>query len=150
MVAKIPEGYNSVIPTLVINGAAKAIDLYKKAFGAQEVYRMEGDKGKIMHACIAIGSSKLFVCDTNPEMGCAEPSSSTFYAYFDNVDTTFTSAKGAGLKELSPVQDMFWGDRTGNLEDSFGIRWTLATHVKDVSPEEMEKGRKEFASRKAA
>ena len=145
---KIPEGFHTVTPTLIVNGAAKAIDLYKKAFGAQELYRMEGKKGKIMHACITVGNSKVFLCDTNPEMGCGTPSSSSFYLYVDNVDSTFKQAKGAGLAENSPVQDMFWGDRTGNLKDSFGISWTVATHVREVSKEEMEEGRKKFASNK--
>jgi uncharacterized glyoxalase superfamily protein PhnB len=150
MLKKIPEGFHTVTPTLVVSGAAKAIDLYKKAFGAQELYRMEGEKGKIMHACIMIGNSKVFLCDAAPEMGCATPSASSFYLYFDNVDSAFKTATGAGLNELSPVQDMFWGDRTGSLQDSFGNRWTLATHVRDVSKEEMEEGRKKFASKKAA
>jgi PhnB protein len=141
---KIPEGFTTLTPTLTLNGAAKAIDLYKKAFNAKELYRMEmPNSDKIMHACIMIGNSKLFLSDTDPKM-CATPSMSTFYVYLDDVDTSFKQAKQEGLKELYPVTDMFWGDRMGSLEDAFGIRWTLATHVRDVSDEEMEKAKKDF------
>ncbi len=140
--AKIPEGFSTVTPTLVVNGAAKAIEQYKKAFGATETYRLNcADSGKIMHACIQVGTSKIFLCDTHPEM-CAAPTQSNFYLYFKDVDATFKQAKQAGMQESSPVQDMFWGDRTGNVKDAFGNSWTLATHVRDVSPEEMEKAAK--------
>jgi PhnB protein len=148
--AKTPEGFHTITPTLVLDGAAKAIELYKKALGAEELYRLEGDKGKIMHACLTIGNSRIFLCDTNPQMGAGTPSQSSFYLYMDNVDNAASQAKGAGLTEQSPVQDMFWGDRTGSFKDSFGISWTLATHVREVSKEEMEEGRKKFASKKAA
>jgi PhnB protein len=142
--AKIPEGFNTITPSLVLNGAAKAIDLYKKAFGAQELYRMEvPGTGKLMHACLVIGNSKIFLSDTDPKMS-ATPSTSSFYLYMDDVDAAFTQAKKAGLNELVPVQDMFWGDRMGAVEDSFGIRWTLATHVREVSQEEMEAARKNW------
>jgi PhnB protein len=146
MTNKIPEGFSTITPSLNIDGAAKAIDLYKKAFGAKEEYRMEcpDGSGKIMHACLSIGDSKLFVADTNPKMGCGTPSVSSFYMYFDDVDKVAKQAKAAGLSELMPVQDMFWGDRTGTVKDPFGNSWTLATHVRDVSPEEMEEGKKSF------
>lgn len=148
--AKIPEGFNTLTPTLIVNGAAQAIDLYVKAFGATETYRMPDPKtGKIMHACIQIGTSKLFLCDVNPEMGCGTASTSNFYVYLNDVDATFRQAKQAGLEEAQPVQDMFWGDRTGTMKDRFGNRWTLATHVRDVSPEEMEEARKKFAAKAA-
>lgn len=143
MTKKIPEGFTTVTPTLTVNGAAKAIDLYKKAFGATEVYRMEGTGGKIMHACIMIGNSNVFLADTDPQMA-ATPSTSTFYLYLEDVDATFRQATAAGMKQLYPVQDMFWGDRTGTVEDGFGNCWTLATHVRDVSQEEMEEGQKNF------
>jgi len=151
MVKKIPEGFNTITPTLTVDGAAKALDLYKKAFGAQELYRMEfsDGSGKIMHSCIQIGNSKIFIADTNPEMGCSTPSASTFYVYVDDVDATFKQAKQAGANELYPVQDMFWGDRTGSLKDSFGITWTLATHVRDVSQDEMEEAKKKFGKKAA-
>jgi len=147
---KIPEGFSTVTPSLVVEGAAKAIALYEKAFGARELYRMEGsEKGKLMHACIVIGNSKLCLSDTDPRMSPAAYASS-FYLYLDDVNATFKQAKAAGLTELFPVRDMFWGERTGALQDSFGIRWTLATHVRDVSEEEMKQGQKQFASGKAA
>jgi PhnB protein len=140
----IPEGFSTLTPTLTLKDASKAIELYKKAFGARELYRMEGpNKDKIMHACIEIGNSKLFLSDVDPKMN-PTPSVSTFYAYFDDVDAIFKQAKQAGLKELYPVSDMFWGDRMGSLEDPFGIHWTIATHVREVSPQEMEEARKNW------
>jgi PhnB protein len=141
----IPEDFTTLTPTLIVDGAAKAIELYKKAFSAKEVYRMEcPESNKIMHACIEIGNSKLFLSDINPNMGAGTPSVSTFYAYIDDVDASFKQAKQAGMQELFAVEDMFWGDRTGSVKDSFGTTWTLATHVRDVSPEEMEEAKKKF------
>lgn len=142
MTRKIPAGFATVTPTLNINGAAKAIALYDKAFGASEDYRMEcPETGKVMHACLSVGDSKLFVADAMPEMGCGTPSNSTFYLYVDDVDAAYKQAKQVGLSEVMQPEDMFWGDRVGGLKDAFGIQWTLATHVRDVSPAEMEKGR---------
>jgi len=124
--------------------------MYVKALGAKEEYRMPcADSNKIMHACITIGNSKVFLCDTNPQMSCGTPTNSTFYVYVDDVDAAFKKAKQGGLEEFSPVQDMFWGDRVGCVTDSFGIRWTLATHMRDVSPAEMEEGRKKFSEKAA-
>ncbi len=148
MAKNTDETSQSVIPSLLLNGAAKAIELYKKALGAKEVYRMDGPGGKIMHACIEIGNSKIFLGDTTAKMNT--PSSSSFYLYVDDVDTSFKQAKQAGLSEAWPVSDMFWGDRMGAVTDSFGIKWTLATHVRDVSPEEMEKGKQEWLKKMAA
>jgi PhnB protein len=152
MTRKIPEGFQTVTPGLTVNGAANAIELYKKAFNATEDYRMEcTETHKILHACIQIGNSKVFLSDTNPNMGCGTPSVTSFYLYVDDVDKAFAHAnKQAGMNEISPVQDMFWGDRTGTFKDEFGISWTLATHVRDVSPSEMEEGRKKFIGKKAA
>jgi len=145
MTKKVPDGFHTLTPTLTVNGAAKAIDLYTKAFNAKEEYRTEmpDGSGKIMHACIKIGDSNLFISDTDPNM-CPTATISTFYAYFNDVDAAFKQAKQAGLNELFPVSDMFWGDRMGSLKDSFGITWTVATHVRDVSPEEMEEAKKNF------
>ena len=142
MPPKTPEGFATITPSLNLNGAAKAIELYSKAFGAQELYRMEfpGNTGKIMHACLMIGNSKIFLSDANPEMGCG-PSSSNFYLYMDDVDMAFKQARAAGLDEMMAPADMFWGDRTGTVRDNFGNSWTLATHVRDVTSEEMAKGR---------
>ncbi len=147
----IPTGFNTLTPTLVLPDAAKAIELYKKAFGATEEYRMAcSESGKIMHACLQIGSSKIFLCDANPTMeGCAA-THSNFYLYIDDVDSAYRQATKAGMKEAMAVEDMFWGDRVGNVKDSFGNSWTLATHVRDVSPEEMEEGRKAFTAKKTS
>ena len=150
----IPEGFQTVTPSLIVKDAARAIDIYRKAFGAKEASRMEDPQsGKIVHACIDIGTSKVFLCDEIPGM-CAAASGSSFYLYVPDVDAMFEQAKNAGLETKSPPADMFWGDRTGTLTDPFGVMWTVATHVRDVSPGEMEKGRKEFMAtmkgRKAA
>ena len=149
--ASIPKGYSTLTPTLVVPDAVKAIELYKKAFGAVEEYRMTcPDSGKIMHACLQIGTSKVFLCDTNPKMeGCAA-THSNFYVYMDDVDAAFLKAKQGGMTEVTAVEDMFWGDRVGNVKDSFGNSWTLATHMRDVSPEEMEEGSKKFMTKTAA
>jgi uncharacterized glyoxalase superfamily protein PhnB len=147
----IPEGFNTLTPSLILNNAAKAIEVYKRSFGARELYRMEypGSGGKIMHACLEFGNSKLFLADTNEKMGCSEPSVTSFYVYVENVDDAFKKASDAGLKQLYPVSDMFWGDRTGTVEDEFGIKWTLATFVREVSRSDMEKGRQEFSEKVA-
>lgn len=144
-----PMGGNNVIASLVIEGAAEAIDLYKKAFGAKEDYRMETPDGKIMHASITIDGTRIFLAEYNPDMGCGSPTVSGFYAYVTDVDAVHKQATQAGLSELFPITDMFWGDRTGSVKDKFGITWTLATHVRDVTPEEMEKGRLEFMKKAA-
>lgn len=147
--SKIPEGFATLTPSLAVNGAAKAIELYTKALGAKELYRMEmPDNAKIMHACLEIGTSKIFLSDTDPHM-CANPTSSTFYVYMENVDNAFKKATQAGMKELFPVTDMFWGDRMGSVEDPFGNRWSIATKVRDVSQEEMEEARRKFFNKAA-
>lgn len=147
-VKKIPEGYTTITPSLVVNDAAAAIELYKNALGAKEEGRMTGPDGKVVHAALTIGTSKVFLCDVMPTM-CASPSASNFYLYLDDVDTAFTKAKKAGMEEFSAVQDMFWGDRTGTVKDKFGIMWTLATHVRDVSHEEMLEAGKEWLKKAA-
>lgn len=149
MVASIPEGFHTITPSLALADAAKAIDLYKKAFGAEEKGRAAcPETGKIMHACLEIGSSKIFLNDAMP--GMCTPTSANFYLYFDDVDAAFRQATSAGLQEVSPLQDMFWGDRMGSLKDPFGNNWTLATHIRDLSKEEMEKGRDQFVARMKA
>lgn len=152
-VKAIPEGFHTITPSLLINGAAEAIALYQKAFGAKEEYRLNTPNGKIGHACITIGDSKVFLSDADPETcgaSNAVPSVSCFYLYFKDADAQIEQAKNAGMNELFPAQDMFWGDRMGSLVDKFGIRWTVATHVRDVAPQEIEKGMKEMYSKKAA
>lgn len=147
---KIPADMATITPGLVVNNAKKAIELYQKAFGATVDYCMDAQNGKVMHAQLQIGGSKIFLSDVDPGMGCGTPTVSTFYVYIDDVDAGFTKATQAGLKELYAPQDMFWGDRTGTLDDGFGNRWTLATHVRDVSPEEMEAEKQKWLSKAAA
>lgn len=141
-VQKVPEGYSTLTPSLSVNGAAKAIELFKKAFNAKEEERMSCEDGKIMHATLSIGSSKIFISDSMQDM---PPTVSSFYMYLDNVDAAIKTAKDAGMQEAYPVTDMFWGDRVGTLKDPFGNYWSLATHVREVSREEMEKGGKQYA-----
>jgi PhnB protein len=142
-VKPIPEGYHSVTPYLIIAGAAKAIDFYKRAFGAQEVMRMADPSGKVGHAEIQIGDSKVMLADEFPEMGARSPQAFGgtpvgLCVYVEDVDTVFKRAIAAGAKEERPLQDQFYGDRSGTLIDPFGHKWTIATHIKDVLPEEMQ------------
>ena len=142
-VKPIPEGYHSVTPYLVIKGAAAAIDYYKEAFGATELFRMEHE-GKIGHAEIKIGDSPIMLADEHPEMGHVGPKTLGgtpvgIMIYVDDVDTIFTQAIAKGGTEFKPLQDQFYGDRSGTLTDPFGHLWTVATHKEDVSPEEMDR-----------
>ena len=143
-VKAVPDGYHSLTPYLVCKGAAKAIDFYIKAFGAEETVRMPGPDGVIMHAEVKIGNSMLMLSDENKERGQLSPDSlggspCSVMFYADDVDALFTRAVAAGAKAEMPPADMFWGDRMGNLVDPFGHKWAIATHKEDVSPEEMEK-----------
>ena len=137
-VKTIPDGFHSATPYLVVKGAAAAIDFYKKAFGAKELFRMPGPDGKLMHAEITIGDSRLMLADE--ATGSQGPSGtvSALYLYVEDVDATFKQATKAGGKETMPVQDMFWGDRTGKLTDPFGQRWQLATRKEDLTPRQVE------------
>lgn len=142
-VKPIPEGYHSVTPYLVINGAADAIEFYKKAFGATELFRMERG-GKIGHAEIKIGDSPVMLADEHPEMGFTGPNALggtpvSLMVYVEDVDTVYKQAIAAGGEELRPLEDQFYGDRSGTLKDPFGHVWTVSTHKEDVAPEEMEK-----------
>lgn len=142
-VKPIPEGMRTVTPHLVCAGAAEAIEFYKKAFGAVESGRMPGPPGKLIHAQIRIGDSALMLVDEFPDWGCFGPKSLkgspvTIHLYVDDADATFERAVAAGAKITMPLEDMFWGDRYGKLEDPFGHQWSVATHVRDVSPEEMQ------------
>jgi len=146
----IPEGFHSVTPSLVVRDAPKAIDFYKKAFGAQELVRMPGPDGKIMHAEIKIGDSIIFLGEENPQMGTVKSpqtlggSTGTLNIYVPNVDQTFQQAIAAGGKESMPVADQFWGDRYGSLVDPFGYTWGVGTHKEDLSPAEMQQRSQEF------
>lgn len=137
-VKPIPDGFHSATPYLVVKGAAAAIDFYKKAFGAKELFRMAGPDGKLMHAEITIGDSRIMLADEAPAASKGPLGTvSAIYLYVEDIDVTFKQAVTAGGKETMPVQDMFWGDRTGKLTDPFGQRWQLATHKEDLTPEEI-------------
>jgi PhnB protein len=143
-VKPIPDGYHSVTPYLIIKGAADAIDFYKKAFGATELFRMPAPGGKVGHAEIKIGDSPIMLADESPEMGYVGPGTLggtpvTIMIYVEDVDTVFNQAIGAGGEQVKPLQDQFYGDRSGTLKDPFGHVWHVATHKEDVSPEEMDK-----------
>ena len=140
----IPEGYHSVTPYLSIKGAAAAIDYYKEVFGATELFRMGGPDGKIGHAEIKIGNSPIMLADEYPEMEFVSPQTLGgtpigLMIYVDDVDTMFKQAISRGAKEVKPLQNQFYGDRSGTLKDPFGHVWTVATHIEDVAPEEMER-----------
>jgi uncharacterized glyoxalase superfamily protein PhnB len=141
-VKPIPDGMHSVTPHLICAGAADAIEFYKKAFNAVEVVRLPGPQGRLMHAMIRIGDSAVMLVDEMPEWGALGPNSLkgspvTIHLYVENVDAFVKRAVDAGAKITMPVADMFWGDRYGKLEDPFGHHWSVATHIRDVSPDEM-------------
>ena len=143
-VKPIPEGYHAITPYLIIKGAAKAIDFYKKAFGAAEVLRLDCGNDQIMHAEIKIGDSMVMLADEFPDMGYKGPqayggSSVGLMIYVENVDARFNQAVAAGAKVTKPLQDQFYGDRSGTVTDPFGHVWTLATHKEDVPPDEIKR-----------
>ena len=145
----IRDGYHSVTPYLIIKGAAAAIDFYKRAFGATELMRMPSPDGRIGHAEIKIGDSAIMLADEHPQMGYRSPqtlggSAVSMMVYVDRVDDVFKKAVEMGAKELQPVQDQFYGDRSGTLQDPFGHTWTIATHMEDIPPEEMRKRAEKF------
>ncbi|MEV4430415.1 VOC family protein [Streptomyces sp. R-07] len=143
-VKPLPEGYPRVTPYLCVDGAAAAIDFYVGVLGATERMRMPAPDGRIGHAELELGDSLIMLADEYPDMNFRSPKTLggtpiTLHVYVEDVDAVFTEALALGAKELSPVKNEFYGDRTGQLEDPFGHRWNLASHVEDVSPEEMEK-----------
>jgi PhnB protein len=143
-VKPIPEGSHTVTPYLICNGAADAIAFYKKAFNATEFVRMPGPNGRVLHAEIRIGDSNVMLTDEMPERGCLSPKSLkgspvTIHLYVENADAFVAQAVSAGATIKMPVTDMFWGDRYGQIEDPFGHQWSVATHTRDVTPEEMQK-----------
>jgi PhnB protein len=143
-VKPIPEGYHTATPYLIVKDAARAIEFYKKAFGATELMRMPGPDGKIGHAEIKIGDSPIMLADEVPGMGFRSPESLggspiSILLYVEDVDVVFSEALAAGAKVQRPVADQFYGDRTGGVTDPFGHVWYIATHKEDVSPEEMKK-----------
>lgn len=144
-VKPVPEGYHSATPYLIIDGAARAIEFYQKAFGAVEKFRMPDPKtNRIGHAEILIGDSHIMMADEYPNMGYKSPRSLggtpvSILLYVPDVDATVERAVRLGAKIEKPVQNQFYGDRMGSIEDPFGHKWSIATHIEDVSPEEMER-----------
>ena len=149
-VKPVPELKRTVTPYLVCAGAADAIEFYKKAFNAVEKMRLPGPQGKLMHAAIQIGDSLLMLFDEMPEWGALGPKSLkgspvTIHLQVGDVDTAFKQAVGAGAEITMPLEDMFWGDRYGKLEDPFGHHWSIATHIRDVGPEELQQAVQKMA-----
>ena len=143
-VKPIPDGYRTVTPYLIVKGAAQAIDFYKKAFAAEEIMRFPGPDGRIGHAEIRIGDSTIMLADEHPAMQALGPQSRGgttvgFVIYVPDVDRRVALAIEAGAKIVRPVQNQFYGDRSGTLNDPFGHQWTIATHVEDVPPDEMKR-----------
>jgi PhnB protein len=144
-VKPIPSGMHTLTPHLVVKDASKAIEFYKKAFGAQEIARLPGPDGKsILHADLKIGDSHFFLVDEFPGMDCRGPESIggtpvSIHMYVEDVDAAFGKAVAAGAQVKMPLSDMFWGDRYGVLADPFGHAWSLATHKEDVAPDEMQR-----------
>jgi PhnB protein len=153
-VQAIPQGFHSLTPGLTCKDAAKAIEVYKKAFGATERSRFAGPDGRIMHAELQIGDSMIFLADEFPGMSVAPAQgaapSQSVYLYVPNVDATYDQAVAAGCLGAMPVSDMFWGDRFGKVIDPFGHHWNLATHTEDVAPAEMERRGKEWMAKMAS
>jgi PhnB protein len=152
-VKPIPEGYHSITPYLVVNDAAGAIEFYKSAFGASELMRMTAAAGRVGHAEIRIGDSRIMLADEFPEMGARSArtlggSPVHIYLYVEDVDAVTGKALAAGAKELRPVKDQFYGDRSGSIEDPFGHVWHVSTHKEDVPPDEL-KRRAETAMRQS-
>ncbi len=149
-VRAIPEGFHTVTPHLVVRGAARAIEFYKKAFGAEELGRSPGPGGLLMHATIKIGDSMVMLCDEFPEMkrwvapDSLEGTTTALHLSVVDADALFARAVAAGAKVSMPLMDAFWGDRYGKLTDPFGHEWSIATHMHDYTPEEVQKKAAEF------
>jgi PhnB protein len=144
MVKAIPDGYPRVTPYLYVDGAKEAIDFYTSILGATTRMTMPGPDGKVGHAELTIGDSVIMLADEFPDMGARGPRSVggspvTIHVYVEDVDAVFDAAIKAGAKALRPVEDKFYGDRGGELEDPFGHRWSVATHTEDLTPDEMER-----------
>ena len=148
-VQAVPKGYHTVTPHMTVRDAARAIEFYKQAFGAEEKGAMKGPDGKIMHAELRIGDSVIMLADEFPEFGSLSPLSTggtgiALHIYIEDVDSAFDRAVKAGAKVDMPVADMFWGDRYGKLSDPFGHKWSIATHIRDMSSEEIGEAQEEF------
>jgi PhnB protein len=143
-VKPVPDGYHSITPYLIIDGAAQAIAFYREAFGAEELVRMDAPGGRVGHAELQIGDSRIMLADEFPQMGARGPRSVGgtpvhLLLYVNDCDAVFHRAVGAGATAKKPLADQFYGDRSGTVEDPFGHSWTIATHKEDVPPDEMER-----------
>ena len=143
-VSPIPEGYMSITPYLIVSGAARAIDFYRHVFGASEVMRMDRPDGRVGHAEMIVGNSRLMLADEVPDIGAHSPqtlggSPVSLLLYVPDVNATVDRAVGAGAEITRPLKDQFYGDRTASLRDPFGHLWTVATHIEDVAPAEMQR-----------
>jgi PhnB protein len=144
MVKPVPEGYHTVTPYLIVDGAVRALDFYARAFGAVERLRMLNPAGKVGHAEITIGGSCIMLADEHPEIDALGPKAVggtpvSLHLYVEDVDTVVAKAVAAGATLIRPVADQFYGDRTGGIADPFGHRWFVATHTEDLSPEELQR-----------
>ena len=153
-VKPIPDGYHSVTPYLIVKGAAAALDFYKSVFGATELMRMDGPNGTIAHAEIRIGDSPLMLGDECPDMGHSGPhtiggSPVGIMIYCEDAAATFARAVAAGATVKKPLEDQFYGDRSGAVTDPWGHQWTISTHIEDVSPEEMDRRAKAWMEKAA-
>jgi len=153
-VKPVPDGYHTATPYLIIRGAARAIEFYQRAFGAEELLRMNAPGGLIGHAEIRIGDSRIMLADEYPEMGFLGPQTlggapMCLLLYVEDVDASFARAIDAGASVKRPLQDQFYGDRTGTLTDPFGHVWSIATHIEDLSPEELQHRMDDFVARNA-
>ena len=156
MAKPIPDGYHTVTASITFKDCNKAIDFYKKAFGAKALEVIPNLTGKgVMHATLQIGDTTIMMGDEMPNPECGKSAQTmggspvSFYIYVPNADASFKQAISAGAKEIMPVQDMFWGDRCGTLKDPFGLQWMIGTHKKDLSKEEVKKGAEEFFAQMA-
>ena len=148
-VKPIPPGFHTLTPYLIVDGAAEAIDFYAKAFGAEERFRMPGPGGRVMHAEIQLGDSVIMMTEANAEWGNKSPktldgSPVKLHVYVDDADALYKRAVEAGATSTCEGTDMFWGDRMGAVQDPYGHEWMIATHVKDMSPDEIAAAQAEF------
>ena len=146
----IPEGFSTVTPYIVMDDAAAAIEFYKKVLGAEEKLSLPAPDGGVMYAEIQVGSSRLMMGNPCPEMDGKSAKSLggspvSFYVYVDDVEAAFKKAKDAGMSVSKGIEDMFWGDRMGTLKDPFDVEWTVAQHIRDVSPDELQEAMKNMA-----
>jgi uncharacterized glyoxalase superfamily protein PhnB len=148
-VKAIPEGYHTLTPSMTVRNAERAVEFYKQAFGAVEKGVMKGPDGKVMHAELRIGDSLFMLADEFPQFGSLSPQTiggtgTGLHIYVEDVDSAFDRAIKAGATVEMPVSEMFWGDRFGKLVDPFGHKWSIATHTRDMSAEEIEEAQSEF------